>query len=68
MKCFIIREILYDKNKDALPIVTGLKMVNGSIVKGDVYVAALDIPGAKRLIPQDWRSMKLVFAILLFKI
>ena len=28
------------------------------IVKADVYVAALDVPGAKKLIPQAWRKEK----------
>jgi zeta-carotene desaturase len=25
------------------------------IVRADAYVAALDVPGAQRLMPQDWR-------------
>lgn len=29
------------------------------IIKADAYVAALDVPGAKRLLPQDWRRFPL---------
>jgi len=25
------------------------------VVRADAYVAALDVPGAQRLLPQDWR-------------
>lgn len=38
---------------------TGLLVGSGTnthVVKADVYVAALDVPGAKRLIPTDWRK------------
>ncbi len=36
-------------------VVTGLRMAKAGkeqIVKADAYVAALDVPGAKRLVPQ----------------
>jgi zeta-carotene desaturase len=26
------------------------------VVKADAYVAALDVPGAQRLLPQAWRT------------
>ena len=54
------RKILYDYQENGYPIVTGLQMADGSVVKADVYVAALDVPGAKKLIPQPWRTIKMV--------
>eukprot|EP00210_Caulerpa_lentillifera_P001306 g1257.t1 len=51
------RKILYDYQKNGYPIVTGLKMADGTTVTADAYVAALDVPGAKKLIPQPWRSI-----------
>lgn len=33
------------------PLQTGKQQV----VRADAYVAALDVPGAQRLLPQDWR-------------
>lgn len=56
------RKILYDYQKSGYPIVTGLKMADGSTVTADAYVAALDVPGAKKLIPQPWRSIPMVFS------
>jgi len=53
------REILYEDGPDGRPIVTGLRMGKASqekVVKADAYVAALDVPGAKQLLPQDWRK------------
>ena len=32
---------------------------NEEIVKADAYVAALDVPGAKRMIPSEWRKYPL---------
>lgn len=49
------REVMYEDGPDGLPVVTGLRMSKAGqeeIVKADAYVAALDVPGAKRLIPQ----------------
>lgn len=49
------REVMYEDGPDGLPVVTGLRMARAGkekIVKADAYVAALDVPGAKRLIPQ----------------
>ena len=40
--------------------VTGLVLGNSSRtweVKADAYVAALDVPGAQRLIPAPWRRL-----------
>lgn len=55
------REVLYEDGPDGLPVVTGLRMAKAGeerIVKADAYVAALDVPGAKRLIPQAWRNLE----------
>jgi zeta-carotene desaturase len=55
------REVLYEDGPDGLPVVTGLRMSRAGqerIVKADAYVAALDVPGAKKLIPQGWRNME----------
>ncbi|VVA96500.1 unnamed protein product [Arabis nemorensis] len=55
------REILYDKSADGETYVTGLaisKATNKKIVKADVYVAACDVPGIKRLLPKEWRESR----------
>ena len=47
--------MLYEDGPDGLPVVTGLRMSRAGqerTVKADAYVAALDVPGAKKLIPQ----------------
>lgn len=49
------REVLYAAGPDGKPRVTGLRMGNvgrEQVIKADAYVAALDIPGAKALIPK----------------
>ncbi len=49
------REVMYEDGPDGLPVVSGLRLAKAGeerIVKADAYVAALDVPGAKRLIPQ----------------
>ncbi|MBD2082228.1 9,9'-di-cis-zeta-carotene desaturase [Leptolyngbya sp. FACHB-17] len=41
--------------------VTGLAIANGEteeIITADVYLAACDVPGIQRLLPQEWRSIK----------
>lgn len=56
------RDVLYETGPDGQPSkVTGLKLSKAGeekTVQADVYVAALDVPGAKRLIPQAWRGDK----------
>ena len=51
---------MYDTDASGRPTdVSGLRLTKASeeqIVKADVYVAALDVPGAKRLIPEAWRK------------
>ncbi|KAK6120996.1 hypothetical protein DH2020_045266 [Rehmannia glutinosa] len=53
------REILYDRSADGGIYVTGLAMSKATqkkTVKADAYVAACDVPGIKRLLPQNWRE------------
>ncbi|CDP08546.1 unnamed protein product [Coffea canephora] len=53
------REVLYEKSPDGDTYVTGLlisKATERKVVKADVYVAACDVPGIKRLVPQKWRE------------
>jgi len=54
--------VLYEDGKDGRPVVTGLRLTKAGkeeIVRADAYVAALDVPGAKRLIPAAWRQYPL---------
>eukprot|EP00803_Ostreobium_quekettii_P003857 evm.model.scf_3105.2 EVM.evm.TU.scf_3105.2 scf_3105:4796-15978(-) len=54
------REVLYEEGVDGVPIVTGLKVGRTQeLVTADAYVAALDVPGAKKFIPQPWRKLQL---------
>lgn len=54
------REVLYETGADGNPsTVTGLRLTKAGeeqIIKADAYIAALDVPGAKKLIPQAWRN------------
>ncbi|CAI9102539.1 OLC1v1000823C4 [Oldenlandia corymbosa var. corymbosa] len=53
------REVLYENSPDGDTYVTGLLMSKATerkIVKADVYVAACDVPGIKRLLPRNWRE------------
>ncbi len=56
------REVMYETGPDGKPsTVTGLRLTKAGeeqIVTADAYVAALDVPGAKRLIPEAWRSQQ----------
>jgi hypothetical protein len=52
---------MYETGSDGLPVVTGLKVGPAGkekVIKADAYVAALDVPGAQRLVPKPWRSME----------
>ena len=54
------RRILFDE-QDGQTTVTGLAIANGDseeTITADVYLAACDIPGIQRLLPQDWRKWK----------
>lgn len=54
------REVLYEAGPDGRPAtVSGLRLTKArkeQLVTADAYVAALDVPGAQRLIPQAWRA------------
>ncbi|AKG23394.1 9,9'-di-cis-zeta-carotene desaturase [Calothrix sp. 336/3] len=53
-----VREIQYGE-ENGQTVVTGVAIANGDTVEtitADVYVAACDIPGIQRLLPQDWRK------------
>lgn len=53
------RRILFE-GEGRNTIVTGLAIANGDteeIVTADAYLAACDVPGIQRLLPQEWRSM-----------
>lgn len=56
--CFAeLREVLYEEGADGTPVVTGMRIGReGQVVKADAYVAALDVPGAKQLLPRAWRK------------
>ncbi|GIL92895.1 hypothetical protein Vretimale_14794 [Volvox reticuliferus] len=53
------KEVLYEQAADGTTRVTGLRIGTAGREKtmsADVYVAALDVPGIKRLLPSAWRS------------
>jgi len=55
-------EVLYETGADGKTRVTGLRIGREGaeqLVKADVYVAALDVPGAQQLIPSEWRKMEM---------
>lgn len=55
------REVMYETGSDGLPVVTGLRVGSAGkekVIQADAYVAALDVPGAQRLVPKPWRSME----------
>ena len=54
------REVQYSQDAQGNLEVTGLVLGEGNRTweaKADAYVAALDVPGAQRLIPPDWRRL-----------
>lgn len=53
------KEVQYESGPDGKPRVTGLLVGpqgREQVIKADAYVAALDVPGAQRLIPKAWRQ------------
>ncbi|KAJ7541724.1 hypothetical protein O6H91_10G073200 [Diphasiastrum complanatum] len=53
------REILFDNTLKGEEYVTGLAMTKATqkqIVKADAYVAACDVPGIKKILPEQWRD------------
>lgn len=60
-----VRTVNYNTDADGAVRITGLEVANGSDteqVKADIYVAACDVAGAKRLIPSEWRCLYPEFA------
>jgi len=59
------KEVLYEDDPSlGVPRVTGLrigKLSETKVVTADAYVAALDVPGAKRLIPTEWKQTMRLF-------
>ncbi|HEY9630159.1 MAG TPA: 9,9'-di-cis-zeta-carotene desaturase [Coleofasciculaceae cyanobacterium] len=54
------RQILFEE-RDGQTQVTGLVVANGDgdeAIAADIYLAACDIPGIHRLLPQEWRKWK----------
>ncbi|XP_057539146.1 zeta-carotene desaturase, chloroplastic/chromoplastic-like [Amaranthus tricolor] len=54
------RKVLYDRSPNGDAYVTGLAMskaTNKKTVRADAYVAACDVPGIKRLLPEEWRDL-----------
>ncbi|BAU13668.1 carotene 7,8-desaturase [Leptolyngbya sp. NIES-3755] len=54
------RRILFEGEGENTKV-TGLAIANGDaeeIITADVYLAACDVPGIQRLLPQEWRSIK----------
>ena len=52
------REILFAGEGDTTRV-TGIRVAQGEtdeVITADAYVAACDVPGIQRLLPQDWRS------------
>lgn len=50
---------MYATGADGKPVVTGLRVGSAGkerMVTADAYVAALDVPGAQQLLPQQWRQ------------
>eukprot|EP00249_Psilotum_nudum_P013212 c24218_g1_i1 orf=617-2380(+) len=55
------REILYDTTPEGDRYVTGLilsKATEKKIIKADAYIAACDVPGIKKLLPNQWRDLE----------
>ncbi|GFR47143.1 hypothetical protein Agub_g8833 [Astrephomene gubernaculifera] len=53
------KEVLYETAADGTTRVTGLRvgpMGREELITADVYVAALDVPGIKKLLPPAWRT------------
>jgi len=53
-----VKEILFEDSADSTKV-TGMVVSNGeseSTIRADAYVCACDVPGIKKVIPQDWRK------------
>eukprot|EP00270_Netrium_digitus_P011423 TRINITY_DN3631_c1_g1_i2.p1 TRINITY_DN3631_c1_g1~~TRINITY_DN3631_c1_g1_i2.p1 ORF type:complete len:639 (-),score=183.87 TRINITY_DN3631_c1_g1_i2:137-2053(-) len=55
----VCKEVMHDIDESGNTYVTGLRFIkagNEHVVKADAYVAACDVPGIKRLLPEAWRE------------
>lgn len=53
-----VREILFEDFEDTTKV-TGIVVANGeteTTIRADAYVCACDVPGIKKVIPQQWRK------------
>ena len=53
-----VREILFEDSTDKTKV-TGIVVADGeteTTVRADAYVCACDVPGIKKIIPQEWRK------------
>lgn len=60
-----IRNMHFTENEDGQFTVTGLDVANGTEtdrVVADVYIAACDVPGVQKLVPDAWRAKHKMFA------
>ncbi len=60
-----VRELRHEE-RDGQPVVTGLTLATPEgerQVEADVYLAACDVPGIQRLLPDDWRRFAMFEAI-----
>lgn len=60
-----IRNMDFAENEQGQFTVTGLDVANGTEterVEADVYVAACDVPGVQKLVPDAWRAKHKMFA------
>eukprot|EP00250_Pteridium_aquilinum_P016897 c23349_g1_i1 orf=326-2140(-) len=56
------REVLHSSTTDGEPYVSGLLMSKANekeVIKADAYVAACDVPGIKRLLPEQFRQWEM---------
>ncbi|GAX75350.1 hypothetical protein CEUSTIGMA_g2794.t1 [Chlamydomonas eustigma] len=58
------KEVLHETGPDGKTVVKGLRVGpqgREQLVTADAYVAALDVPGIKKLLPQEWRGQHIMF-------
>jgi zeta-carotene desaturase len=61
---FFSRQVLHEAGPDGKTRVKGLRVGpqgREQLVTADAYVAALDVPGIKKLLPQEWRGQHAMF-------
>ncbi len=58
------KDVMYETGPDGKTRVTGLRVGpqgRDQVIHADAYVAALDVPGIKKLLPQEWRKQHAMF-------